>query len=144
MGRHYLDLFSQAKAQHARARDLPALDTLSQKEQRLPQINLNHLRNMTDDTGMLQHAKFTVPNRAHGYCVDDNARALIVVTRACDLNRNDRLTDRFVVDLSQFSGHDAFDPETGRFRNFMSYERQWLESPLDQRILTGARCGHWA
>jgi glycosyltransferase involved in cell wall biosynthesis len=127
MGRNYLALFSRAKVQHARARDLPALDTLSQKEQRLPQINLNHLRNMTDDTGMLQHAKFTVPNRAHGYCVDDNARALIVVTRASDLNRNDRL----LIDLSSIylSFLDsAFDPETGRFRNFMSYERKWLDS----------------
>ena len=126
MGRHYLALFSQAKAPHARARDLPALDTLSQKEQRLPHINLNYLCNMTDDTGMLQHAKFTVPNRAHGYCVDDNARALIAVTRACDLNRNDRsLIDLSSIYLSFLDS--AFDPETGRFRNFMSYERKWLE-----------------
>ncbi len=127
MGRRYLALFSQAKVQHARARDLPALDTLNQKEQRLPQLNLNHLCNMTDDTGMLQHAKFTVPNRAHGYCVDDNARALIVVTRACDLNRNDRsLIDLSSIYLSFLDS--AFDPETGRFRNFMSYERKWLET----------------
>jgi len=127
MGRRYLALFSQAKAPHVRARDLPALDTLSQKEQRLPQINLNHLRNMTDDTGMLQHAKFTVPNRSHGYCVDDNARALIVVTRAHDLNRNDHsLIDLSSIYLSFL--HDAFDPETGRFRNFMSYGRTWLET----------------
>jgi glycosyltransferase involved in cell wall biosynthesis len=127
MGRHYLALFSQAKAQHARARDLPALDTLSQKEQRLPQINLNHLHNMTDDTGMLQHAKFTVPNRAHGYCVDDNARALIVVSRASDLNRNDRsLVDLSSLYLSFLDS--AFEPDTGRFRNFMSYERKWLET----------------
>ena len=126
MGRRYLALFSQAKAPHARARDLPALDTLGQKEQRLPQINLNHLCNMTDDTGVLQHAKFTVPNRAHGYCVDDNARALIVVTRACDLNRNDRsLIDLSSIYLSFLDS--AFDPETGRFRNFMSYERKWLD-----------------
>ena len=126
MGRHYLELFSQAKAPHGRARDLPALDTLSQKEQRLPKINLNHLCNMTDDTGMLQHAKFTVPNRAHGYCVDDNARALIVVTRASDLNR----ADRSLIDLSSIYLsflHDAFDPETGQFRNFMSYDRKWLD-----------------
>ena len=100
MGRRYLSLFSKVKAKHARERDLPTLDTLSQKEQRLPRINLNHLNNMTDDTGMLQHAKYTVPNRAHGYCVDDNARALIVVTRASDLNRNDRSLSRFVVGLS--------------------------------------------
>ena len=127
MGRRYLTLFSRAKVQHARARDLPTLDTLSQKEQRLPQINLNHLRDMTDDTGMLQHAKFTVPNRAHGYCVDDNARALIVVTRACDLNRNDRsLIEKSSIYLSFLDS--AFDPEIGRFRNFMSYSRQWLET----------------
>jgi glycosyltransferase involved in cell wall biosynthesis len=127
MGRHYLALFSEVKAQHTRARDLPALDTLSQKEQRLPQINLNHLCSMTDDTGMLQHAKFTVPNRAHGYCVDDNARALIVMTRACDLNRNDRsLTDLSSIYLSFL--HSAFDPDSGRFRNFMSYGRKWLDT----------------
>jgi hypothetical protein len=127
MGRHYLALFSEVKVQHARARDLPALDTLSKKEQRLPQINLNHLRDMTDDTGMLQHAKFTVPNRAHGYCVDDNARALIVATRACDLNRNDRsLIELSSIYLSFLDS--AFDIEQGRFRNFMSYERKWLET----------------
>jgi glycosyltransferase involved in cell wall biosynthesis len=127
MGRHYLALFSQARAHHARARDLPVLDALNQKEQRLPQINLNHLRNMTDDTGVLQHAKYTVPNRAHGYCVDDNARALIVVVRAHDLNRIDTsLTDSASIYLSFLD--DAFDPETGRFRNFMSYSRKWLET----------------
>ena len=126
MGRNYLALFSQAKAQHARARDLPALDTLNQKEKRLPQINLTHLGNMTDGTGMLQHAKFTVPNRAHGYCVDDNARALIVVTRARDLNRDNlSLNELSSIYLSFL--FDAFDSETGRFRNFMSYDRRWLD-----------------
>jgi glycosyltransferase involved in cell wall biosynthesis len=127
MGRRYLALFSRAKAQHARARDLPALDTLNQKEQRLPRINLNHLCIMTDDTGVLQHAKYTVPNRAHGYCVDDNARALIVVVRAHELGRIDTsLTDLASIYLSFLD--DAFNPETGRFRNFMSYSRKWLET----------------
>jgi glycosyltransferase involved in cell wall biosynthesis len=127
MGRHYLDLFSLAKSQHSPAVDVPALKTLSQQEQRLPQIKLYHLRRMTDDTGILQHARFTVPNRAHGYCVDDNARALIVATRACDLNRSDTsLIDLSSIYLSFLD--DAFDPETGRFRNFMSYERKWLET----------------
>ena len=127
MGRRYLALFSQAKAQHARARDLPALDTLGQQEQRLPQINLNHLRHMSDDTAILQHAKFTVPDRAHGYCVDDNARALIVAVRAYDLNRSDTsLIDLSSIYLSFLD--DAFDAETGRFHNFMSYERKWLDA----------------
>ena len=127
MGHHYLELFSQAKARHKRAIGIPALNTLSDQEQRLPQLNLNHLRRMTDDTGMLQHAKFTVPNRAHGYCVDDNARALIVAVRAHGLDRGDTgLAELSSIYLSFLD--DAFDPQTGRFRNFMSYERQWLES----------------
>ena len=134
MGRHYLELFSQAKALHARARDLPALDTLSQHDQRLPQINLRHLRSMTDYTGVLQHATFTVPNRAHGYCVDDNARALIVAVRAHDLDRTDTsLTELSSIYLSFLD--DAFNPETGRFHNFMSYERKW-------RDVTGSEDSH--
>jgi len=127
MGCRYLELFSQARAQHSRAADLPVLHTLSQHDQRLPQINLKHLRHMTDDTGMLQHAKFTVPNRAEGYCVDDNARALIVVTRAHDLDRTDAsLTELSSIYLSFLD--DAFDPATGRFHNFMSYGRKWLDT----------------
>ena len=127
MGYHYLELFSQAKARHPRAIGVPALNTLSAQEQRLPQINLNHLRLMTDDTGIIQHARFTVPNRAHGYCVDDNARALIVATRANDLNRSD--TSLIGLSSTYLSFLDnAFDQETGRFRNFLSYERKWLES----------------
>ena len=126
MGRRYLELFSHAKCQRSRATELAVLDTLSQREQRLPQINLKHLCLMTDDTGVLQHAKFTVPNRTHGYCVDDNARALIVATRTHDLNRNDAsIADLPATYLSFLD--DAFNPDTGRFRNFMSYERKWLE-----------------
>lgn len=126
MGRRYLELFSEAKSQRSRATELTVLDTLGQREQRLPQINLKHLRSMTDDTGVLQHAKFTVPNRIHGYCVDDNARALIVATRAHDLNRADAsLADLSAIYLSFLD--DAFNPDTGRFRNFMSYGRKWLE-----------------
>ena len=67
-----------------------------------------------------------VPNRDHGYCVDDNARALIVATRAYDLNRNDAsVADLSAIYLSFLD--NAFNPDNGRFRNFMSYERQWLE-----------------
>jgi glycosyltransferase involved in cell wall biosynthesis len=126
MGARYLELFSHSQSHRSRAADLATLDTLSRRKQRLPQINLKHLRSMTDDTGILQHAKFTVPNRDHGYCVDDNARALIVTTMAYDLNRNDAaVADLSAIYLSFLDA--AFNPDNGRFRNFMSYERQWLE-----------------
>ena len=127
MGRRYLEIFAEAKAQRLHETvDLPPLDTLGDREQRLPPINLRHLRLMTDGTGMLQHAKFTVPNRAHGYCVDDNARALIVATLA----HVSKIPDTSLMALSSIYLSfldDAFNPETARFRNFMSYERKWLE-----------------
>ncbi len=127
MGRRYLELFCEPKVKHARERDLPIMDTLNQGDERLPPVDLTHLRRMTDDTGILQHARFTVPNRAHGYCVDDNARALMVIVRAHDLDRtNKSLAELSSVYLSFLD--DAFDPDTARFRNFMSYDRRWLES----------------
>ena len=126
MGGRYLELFAHAKSRRSQPTELAVLDPLSQHEQRLPQVNLKHLRLITDDTGVLQHAKFTVPNRRHGYCVDDNARALIVATRAHDLNRTDAsMADLSAIYLSFLD--DAFNPDTGRFRNFMSYGRKWLE-----------------
>jgi hypothetical protein len=126
MGRRYLDLFSHARSRRSRASELAVLETLGQREQRLPQINLKHLRLLTDDTGVLQHAKFTIPNRSHGYCIDDNARALIVTIRAYDLYRAETsMADLSAIYLSFLD--DAFNPDTGRFRNFMSYDRKWLE-----------------
>ena len=126
MGGRYLEVFANAKTQSSTATDLPALNTLGQRKQRLPQINFKHLRMMTDGTGILQHAKYTIPDRAHGYCVDDNARALIAITMAHDLHK----TDAALIELSTLYLSfldDAFDADTGRFRNFMSYDRQWLE-----------------
>jgi len=89
-------------------------------------LNLGHLREMTDDTGLLQHAIYTVPRRAEGYCVDDNARALWLTARletSGDLS--DEVSSLQGVYLS-FVLH-AFNPANRRFRNFMSYSRMWLE-----------------
>ena len=94
---------------------------------RLPDLNTRHLLTMTDDTGMLQHAIFSVPNTREGYTTDDNARALIVSTRL----------DETLIDREQAKHPDlsrrylaflwlAFDDNRGRFRNFLSYERRWL------------------
>jgi hypothetical protein len=127
VGRRYLDTFAEAKRRRFR-RNLSErrLEPLGHRQQRLPEIKLEHLRRMTDDTGMLQHAKYTVPDRTHGYCVDDNARALIVAVTLHDLQpRDSALSDLAAVYLS-FLGH-AFNGEAVQFRNFMSYERHWLE-----------------
>jgi glycosyltransferase involved in cell wall biosynthesis len=93
----------------------------------LPALNLNHLRALTDDTGMLQHALFSVPRYDDGYCIDDNARALLLTTLIEDAGTDDRSITR---DLSSrylaFVSH-AFNQDSLRFRNFMAYSREWVE-----------------
>ena len=94
--------------------------------QAAPAVRIDHFLSMCDDTGLLQHAVNSVPDRAHGYCVDDNARALLL---ACALNggREEPLPGAVTARLAAFVQH-AWNPDTGRFRNFMSYERRWLEA----------------
>jgi glycosyltransferase involved in cell wall biosynthesis len=113
----------------------------------LPALNLGHLNRLTDDTGMLQHAIFTVPNRGEGYTSDDNARALIL---AVGLEQRDKAQrDKAQLDKAQPGANGAaaldvitlgssfrylsflehgFNPAKGRFRNFLSYDRRWNEA----------------
>jgi hypothetical protein len=79
---------------------------------------------MTDDTGMLQHAIFTLPNYHEGYTIDDNARALTVSTLLEELGNEETadLMSRYFAFVWY-----AFNAKTGRFRNFMNYQRKWLE-----------------
>ncbi len=79
---------------------------------------------LTDDTGILQHAKYTVPDPRHGYCTDDNARALIAAVYAARLGHKEApaLLHRYLAFVE-----GAFNPETGRFRNFMDRDKRWLE-----------------
>jgi glycosyltransferase involved in cell wall biosynthesis len=93
----------------------------------LPAIELGHLRRMTDDTGLLQHARFTTPDRAHGYCTDDNARALVLSVTAHDLLTKDDHVESMTACYLSFLAH-ALDPGSGRFRNFMSYDRRFEAS----------------
>jgi glycosyltransferase involved in cell wall biosynthesis len=93
---------------------------------RLPAINLDHLYRMTDHTGILEHAVFVVPNYPEGYTTDDNARALIVAIQleehAAGARTVTDLASRYLAFLWL-----ALDPTTRRFRNCLSYERQWQE-----------------
>lgn len=100
------------------AREMIAVETL-------PEINLKHLRMMTDDTGIYQHAIYTIPDRHHGYCTDDNARALVAALRYYGLTRDESILPLASTYLAFM--HSAFNRSNGRFRNFMSFERRWLE-----------------
>lgn len=103
----------------------------------LPELKLDHINALTDDTGILQHAIFTIPNRGEGHTTDDNARALIFTTMLEGPSGNAEAKDKrekanlLAADFSarylSFLEH-AFNPANGRFRNFLGYDRRWKES----------------
>jgi glycosyltransferase involved in cell wall biosynthesis len=91
----------------------------------LPAMQVGHLLAMCDDTGLLQHAAHSVPDRAHGYCIDDNARALLLAS-ALNTPGEQLLPEPTTTRLAGFIQH-AWNPDRRRFRNFMSFDRRWLE-----------------
>jgi hypothetical protein len=82
------------------------------------------IERLADATGIMQHSRHSVPDPDHGYCVDDNARALILMHRAPDLDG--ALHDQWASVFADFVAR-AWNPARGRFRNFMSYDGVWLE-----------------
>lgn len=124
----YLDLFATAtdawiEKRHTTVVPDPASKSASSSE--LPEVDLRHLRILTDDTGILQHCLYSTPDRSHGYCTDDNARALITATMYWDQTHNDSAIPLIQSYLSFLSY--ALDTKTKRFRNFMNYDRNWSE-----------------
>lgn len=79
---------------------------------------------MSDATGMLQHGVLSVPDRRHGYCIDDNCRALMLMSHVEEMEPGER--DRWTTTYAAFVQH-AWNPDVGRFRNFMGFDRQWCE-----------------
>jgi glycosyltransferase involved in cell wall biosynthesis len=102
----------------------------------LPELRLDHVNALTDDTGMLQHAIFTIPNRAEGYTTDDNARALIFTVLLAQLESSKTALDEsgkgepanpdWPFRYLAFLEH-AFNSGNKRFRNFLGYNHLWLE-----------------
>lgn len=124
----YLECFAQTRAERIADR---GLWLGAQRElapgRGLPEFTLAHVNTLTDDTGIVQHANYSTPRRSEGYCVDDNARALLVVSRVSEIGLEPTGVSHLVSCYLGFLYH-AFDRAIGRFRNFMSYDRQWLET----------------
>jgi hypothetical protein len=97
----------------------------------LPRPSLKGVELMTDNCGILQHSFYGAPDRAHGYCLDDNARALILVNRLRRLAFPAAQLDRLATIYAAFIQH-AWNNANGQFRNFMSYARVWLEEQGSQ------------
>ncbi len=123
----YGESFEQARQDHNFiGRKSSPIKTLDEQPGQLPELKLDHLFRMSDSTGIFQHASFTVPNFAEGYCTDDNARALVLVLMLQKLGVNHPRLGDLAATYAAFLNH-AFDRQRGRFRNFMSFDRRWLE-----------------
>lgn len=128
VARQYMASIERATRQRSTRPGVPfTARTLADNETELPAIRLEHLKRLTDHTGILQHALGGVPDYAAGYTTDDNARALILMVLLEELGKEwlepvAELPGRYLA----FLWH-AFNPQTGRFRNFMGYDRQWRE-----------------
>jgi glycosyltransferase involved in cell wall biosynthesis len=123
----YVKSFEQARQDHSFVgRKSSPIKTLDEQPGQLPEMKLDHLFRMSDSTGIFQHASFTVPNFAEGYCMDDNARALVLALMLQQLGQGSPRIHAQAATYAAFLNH-AFDLPSRRFRNFMSFDRRWLE-----------------
>jgi glycosyltransferase involved in cell wall biosynthesis len=125
--RHYMESYQAAR--HAR-QNQPfkplAVRTLAEQQADLPDWRLDHLCRLTDSTGILQHATHTIPNYSEGYCTDDNARALLLAVLLEELGQEGPKVRRLTTAYAAFL-QAAFDRQQKRFRNFLTYDRHWVE-----------------
>ena len=129
VARSYLKTFQHARADRKSSpRAAYAGWTLGSRPLELPPLRLDHINRMSDGTGIFQHAIFNVPNFHEGYCTDDNARAYILCNLLDEIGvtaPRECLENHSTSYLAFLAA--ALNYNSGRFRNFMSHGRQWLE-----------------
>jgi glycosyltransferase involved in cell wall biosynthesis len=126
VARSHAKLFAEVVGARAeRPRNVLALSP-GTRSRVLPAIALDHLEAMTDSAGLLQHAIFSIADRRHGYCLDDNARALQFLAALRRVRPWGPRETRLALVYAAFVEH-AWNEGAGRFRNFMDYGRNWLE-----------------
>ncbi len=124
---HYMSVFESASQGHWLKVIAPSNTGVPEpRGPAAPDMQIGYFLSMCDDTGLFQHTVHSVPDRSHGYCVDDNARAMLL---ACALNSpgEQPLSEVLTARFAAFVQH-AWNPDTGRFRNFMGFNRTWLEA----------------
>ncbi|NJC27785.1 glycosyltransferase family 4 protein [Neolewinella antarctica] len=126
IGAEYIQAFDDAKTAYESAKLNPQLGKDSDV---VPDLDLAHLLRMTDDCGLIQHAKFATPNRFEGYCLDDNGRALLFTCLALGSKAISHQQRKSLISLTEIYLAYIFHAqnEDGSFRNFMSYGREFLE-----------------
>jgi len=125
--RQYLEVFSEVRCEDrsAGATIIPFPSSINGAVG-LPPVSTMHLAALTDDVGLVQHTKFAVPDRRHGYCLDDNARALLVMSELASLRPLSRHESRMVLTYASFLEH-AWCADSGSVHNFLGFDRRWLD-----------------
>ena len=143
VARAYLESFARAREQRAQHSGLTrAFAPQPRMSDLLPEVQLQHLKRLTDGTGILQHARFAVPNYQEGHTTDDNARALVLMALLDELgelpaDETEDLTTRYLAFVAY-----AFNAGARRFRNFLAYEpRHWPEEVGSDDCHGRALCG---
>ncbi|AMN39075.1 glycosyltransferase family 4 protein [Rhodoplanes sp. Z2-YC6860] len=127
VAKRYVAVFADAheRALHEAVLPLSSVDVPT-KVAVVPEVKIDHFLSLCDNTGILQHAVYSVADRSHGYCVDDNARALLLSCALAYSGDAQLLSEINTARFAAFVQH-AWNPASRRFRNFMSYDRRWLE-----------------
>ncbi|NLX07179.1 MAG: glycosyltransferase [Phycisphaerae bacterium] len=126
VGADYINLANEVCSQRPeRPRPVVTPREYDRRLSELPEINLQHLHTLTDHVGIIQHAKYATPERQHGYCTDDVARAMVFTAMHWSLYEDSAIIPLMHVYLGFL--HHAFCPETGRFHNFLTYDLKWVE-----------------
>ncbi|BDQ04170.1 glycosyltransferase family 4 protein [Ignavibacterium sp.] len=123
----YMESFIKArKSGIAHSKHRLVIKTLDEETLNLPKIKTDYLRKLTDKTGIIQHAKYSIPNFRDGYCLDDNARALMLTVLLESTPFYNQEINSLQETYAAFINY-AFDENTRLFRNILSFDRKWLE-----------------
>jgi glycosyltransferase involved in cell wall biosynthesis len=123
----YLEVFSAVRLERrSTGATIIPVPLLEPADAPLPPVSTVHLAALTDSVGLIQHTKFAVPDRRHGYCLDDNARALLVLTELAALRPLTAQEEQLHLTYAAFV-ESAWSPRTNQVHNFMSYDRTWVE-----------------
>lgn len=120
IGREYLEVLTESLGK-------PGPDKMIRQiidSQMIPEFSLTHVKRLTDDTGIVQHAKYGIPNLKEGYCLDDNSRALIMTLMAYEQNKSKEALELLPIYLSYIQ---YMQQDDGNFRNFLSFRREYLD-----------------
>lgn len=124
----YLKVFARVRFEGHHTGAVLPFGPVGVRSKQLPPLSTEHLAALTDNVGLMQHTQFAVPNRRHGYCLDDNARALLLMTNIAHFRQLSPREEQLALSYAAFVEH-AWCHAEHAVHNFMGFNREWLDKP---------------